>query len=122
MARETTFKIKGNSYKVKIENIGQWQDIESLKIELSRGMYGRMMSSNTYDSQFALDMIDIEAIFTVTCPKLKSSYKGIDSLRDLDFEDALELRQAYIDQVLPFIQDIRKLMKPEIKEDDHSDE
>lgn len=92
--------IKGKEYVVKFPSIGQIRDIESKKAILSNGVYGSMVRSLTPQSEHALNIIDIEANFSVLIPKLSEDMKCAYS--ELGFKDYLELKKAYVDQFLPW--------------------
>lgn len=110
MLREISIKIKENSYDVKFPTTGQILDIENLKMVLSNGMYGSLQSARTTDSDIALDLIDAEAYFTILAPNLIKDLK-VKTFRELDLMDAIEVRNVYVDQLLPFINGWRKAIK-----------
>ena len=74
MKENVIVKILGKEYTVPFPNVGQYYRIESLKQTLTNGMYNTMLMSNSVAAQNALDMIDIEAAFTVLCPEFRSYY------------------------------------------------
>jgi hypothetical protein len=115
MNREVKLTIKENSYKVIFPKVGKLIDIENMKSILSKGMYGSMEASRTIDSQFALDMIDMEAYYSVLVPELIKDLK-VKSLRDLEIEDSVELRKIFFDVLLPFIKQWRDIISKSIKE------
>ena len=110
MQREMTLKIKENSYAVKFPNQGQFIDIENLKMILSNGMYGALQAARTVDSEFALDMIDAQAYFTNLIPDFLKDLK-VKTFRELDLIDATEVRNAYVEQLVPFINGWRETIK-----------
>jgi len=112
MLRETTIKIKENSYKIK-PTIGCIVDFESFKAILSKGMYGDILRSRTIDSEFALNLIDTEAALNAFCPDaIRDIEKKVKSFRELSIEDSLELKDVYLEQILPMIKEIRKIAAP----------
>lgn len=110
MTREISLKLKENSYPVKFPNQGQFLDIENLKMVLSNGMYGALQTARTTDSELALDLIDAEAYFSVLIPDLVKDLK-VKTFRELDLMDSIEVRNAFVDQLLPFINGWRKAIK-----------
>ena len=110
MNNKTTIKIKENEYEVPFPNNGQLQDIEFLKVQLSKGKYGEMFRTETMDSLFALDAIDMEAYFSVLIPNLKKDLK-VDSIRDLGVKDTLELISIFREQLIPFINNWREIIQ-----------
>lgn len=116
MTREIQVKIRENSYKVEFPNVGKLQDIERLKAVLSGGMYGSMESNRTMDGQFALDMIDMEAYFTVLIPDLIEDLK-VKSFRNLSIEDAVEIKEIFVKQLLPFMKQWRDIINKPMKSD-----
>ena len=109
MLREIKLTIKENSYTVEFPKTGKLIAIENMKAILSNGMYGSMESARTLDSQFALDIIDMEAYFSVLIPKLMKDLR-IDSIKDLHIEDSLEIRAVFMNQFLPFIKQWRDII------------
>jgi hypothetical protein len=120
MNKEIKLVIKENEYLVKFPNVGQLSDIEVLKGSISRGLYGAMQSNSTIDSGFALDLVDMEAYFTILCPQLIKDLK-VDSFRELDLTDAIDLREVFVDQLLPFIKQWRDIIA-EIGKEKKSDD
>ena len=117
MTREIKVTIRENSYKATFPKVGQLIDIENMKAILSNGMYGSMESSRTIDSQFALDMIDMEAYYSVLIPDLIKDLK-VKSFRDLEIEDSVELRKIFVKDLLPFIKKWRDIITKPIESND----
>lgn len=88
-----------NSYIIKAPNAGQLIDIENLKITLSP-MYRELAKKGMILSDLALDIIDMQAYFSVLCPQLLKDVKV--SLDELALPDLLQLRDAYHKQFLPW--------------------
>ena len=108
--RELILNIKGTSYPVEFPNIGKFQKIESLKQLLSNGLYSGMMQTSTISSSESLDMIDMEAYFTVLIPKLMKDLKP--SFSELGLEDYMELKAIYREKFLPWWINILSLLNP----------
>jgi hypothetical protein len=111
MLRDLILKLKENSYSVSFPTQGKFLDIENLKMMLSNGMYGSLQSARTTDSEFALDLIDAEAYFTVLVGKPLFDDLKVKTFRDLDLIDAIEVRNAFTEQMLPFINGWRETIK-----------
>jgi hypothetical protein len=116
MTREISLTIKENSYKVKFPKVGQLIDIENMKAILSKGMYGSMMSARTTDSEFALNLIDMEAYFSILIPDLVEDL-NVKSFRDLEIEDSVELNKTFADNLLPFIKQWRDIISKPIDDE-----
>lgn len=116
LERQIEFNVKGNRYIIEFPNVGKFQQIETMKQILSRGMYSSMLPMNTISSIEVLDMIDIEAYLTVLCPDLiKKLNSG--SFSELGLEDYLELKQAYQKVFIPWWNKIIDLLNPKKSED-----
>jgi len=105
------FKVKSNTYTIKFPNVGQIEDIECNKQLISKGMYASLMQMNTKAANDALDMIDMEAFFSILCPDIVKDLK-CDSFRDLGVVDYMELKKSYIDQFVPWWTKIQKILRP----------
>lgn len=116
MNRTLELNVKGNRYVVEFPNIGRFQQIESIKQVLSKGMYSSLLNTSTISSIEALDMIDMEAYFTVLVPQMVKDLK-CDVMSDLGIEDYLELKQVYQKQFVPWWNDIMKMLNPKVQKD-----
>jgi len=114
ISKELILTIKGNTYSVAWPNIGNFQRIESLKQVLSNGMYASLMSVPTVSSSEALDMIDMEAFFTVLIPQLIKDLK-CNSFGELGIEDYKELHEVYEEKFVPWWSSILELLRPALK-------
>lgn len=113
--KELEFKIKGNAYKISFPNVGQYIDIQTTKMALSKNQYGSMERSFLPVMQRALNMIDIESIFSILCPEMiKDLFPN--GFNELGIKDYQELEKAYSEQVVPWWQEIENLFTPEKEE------
>lgn len=103
--------IKGVDYHIQFPRIGKFKNIESLKQAISNGMYFSLMKTNTEEAYEALDMIDMEAYFSVLCPKLIEALE-CDSFSDLGMADYLEIKKIYIEKFVPWWKQILKDLNP----------
>lgn len=117
MTREINLTIKENSYKVIFPKVGQLIDIENMKAILSKGMYGSIMSSRTSDSEYALNLIDMEAYYSILIPDLTKDLK-VKSFRELEIEDSVELNKIFESKLLPFIKQWRAIISKPIEDSD----
>lgn len=111
--KELIFNVKGNTYKISCPTVGQFQNIESIKQVLSKGMYSALIQTNTVSSNKALDMIDVESYLSVLCPDLMKDLK-CDSFSQLGLFDYIELKKIYDEQFVPWWNDLLKLISPEV--------
>lgn len=115
MDKNLLLKVKSNTYEIVFPNVGKFQRIESLKQVISNGMYHQLLSTPTISSYEAMDMIDIEAYFTILAPKLVEDMK-CESFSDLGLEDYLELKEVYKEQFVPWWSNIIDLINPQKKD------
>jgi len=111
MERTIQFTVKGNSYKIDFPNVGKFQEIETMKQIVSKGMYSALLTTGTLSSMEVLNMIDMESYLSVLTPKLIKDLK-CDSFGDLDIEDFLQLKEAYQNQFVPWWNQILDLLSP----------
>lgn len=111
MTRTLVFKLKENSYTIEFPTQGKFLDIESLKMRLSNGVYGELQSTRTADSELALDLIDAEAYLAILIGEPLYKDLKVKAFRDLDLMDAVEIRNSFVEQVLPFIKEYRKALQ-----------
>lgn len=108
MKRNITLNIRGNEYQLTIPKIGQIRQIENRKVAMTP-YYKELVSSNTILSNWTLDLIDMSAYFGVLCPQLLKDLKA--PLEELDLFDFKQLREEYVTQVLPWINDFVAAMQ-----------
>jgi hypothetical protein len=102
MEETLIFKLKGNDYTINFPNVGSFRAIEATKQILSSGTYGSLEKTNTMQAQKALDIIDIEATFTVLCPDLLGKGLKSNDFSKLGMKDLKELHEAYLEQFVPW--------------------
>ena len=73
-------------------------------------MYNTMLMSNSVAAQNALDMIDIEAAFTVLCPEFIKDLK-VDNFSKLGIKDYKEIKDAFYKDIAPFFKEINDLLR-----------
>lgn len=101
MEKSITVKIQDNEYKVDFPTAGDMIDIEVRKSIMSRNQYFGLLNTSTVTSNFALDLIDTAATFSVLIPELMDDL-NVDSILDLSIPDSKELVDAYKEQFSPW--------------------
>ena len=118
------FQFNNRNYPIEFPNIGKYRQIDILKQSLSLGQYGNLFRTMTIQSEETLDSIDMEAYFSILCPKLIKDLK-VDSFDDLPLLKYKELKKAYKEQFVKWWNEIEKMLRPEpvkeAKEDEQQD-
>jgi len=112
--RTLELNVKGNKYQIAFPNVGTFQNIETMKQVLSKGMYSSLMAMGTISSEESLNMIDIESYLSIMAPKLIKDLK-CDSFSELGLEDYLELKRVYKEKFTPWWNSILELLQPKTK-------
>lgn len=110
MDRQLELIVKGNKYITEFPNVGVYQNIETMKQIVSKGMYASLMSVNTQNASSALDMIDMESYLTILFPQLIKDLK-CQGFSDLGLEDYMELREIYVEKFIPWWRDILEILQ-----------
>lgn len=111
MDETLNFVVNGNSYPISFPTVGDYYAIEASKQSLSLGFYNSLSESSVVSAYNATDMIDIEATLTILCPQLIKDLK-CESFRKLGIKDYLMIKQAYIEQFVPWWKSIQELLNP----------
>lgn len=111
MNETLNFVVNGNSYHINFPTVGDYYAIEASKQSLSLGFYNSLSESSVVSAYNATDMIDIEATLTILCPQLIRDLK-CESFRKLGIKDYLMIKQAYIEQFVPWWKSIQELLNP----------
>lgn len=99
-AAEVTINFKGNDYKVKFPNSGQFVDIELSKSSISSNGYTGLFSS-TISAEWARHYIDTVATFNVLIPQLSEDLNA-KSILSLEMTDSILLVKEYRKKFLPW--------------------
>lgn len=110
MEKSITVKIQDNEYKVDFPTAGDMIDIEVRKSIMSRNQYFGLLNTSTVTSNFALDLIDTAATFSVLIPELMDDL-NVDSILDLSIPDSKELVDAYKEQFSPWYEEWLDVIK-----------
>jgi len=102
LKRSLSVKIKDNNYVVNYPSVGQFLDIESSKVNLTRGAFGEMVRSGTNKALDAVLMAEVIAHFIVLLPELNENLKA-KNLSSLDIVDFVELVKVYKGEIKPWI-------------------
>jgi len=105
------FTLKGKSYNIDFPRVGEYRTIQAMKQTLSLNTYGSMSRSMMKSSEEALDMIDMEAYFSVLCPKLIEDLK-CESFSELGLSDYLIIRKVFKDKFVPWWNSVEELLHP----------
>lgn len=105
-----SFVIKGKTFTTQDLRIGSFIDLWRMKTALSGGTYGQMYRNAMVASDEALMMIDIEAFMTSFCPEFIKSMKPV-SFSELSFEDYMEIREVYVEQIMPWLTKVEGMLK-----------
>lgn len=111
MNETLNFVVNGNSYSINFPTVGDYYAIEASKQSLSLGFYNSLSESSVLSAYNATDMIDIEATLTILCPQLIKDLK-CESFKKLGIKDYLIVKQAYIEQFVPWWKSIQELLNP----------
>lgn len=107
MEKQIVLKIKGvGDFPVKMPNVGQFMEIENLKIALTNSNYGDMVRQGTKTSNLNLDLVDSIANFRVLIPELREQLKDVKIWTDMDLFQGKLLSAAYKRQFAPWINEI----------------
>ena len=109
-----SLNIKGHDIPLTFPNTGQFRAIEVQKSLLSYGAYNAMVKSNTRNSNFALDMIDVQATLSVLYPKFEDEVLKC-SFAELGVKDFIELNKVYKNEVVPWFNGWLKMIDENYK-------
>lgn len=103
-------KIKGREYEIPTLTIGMYRDIEVQKDLLSRSTFVTLSLSPSVQAKNAVEAFEIEATLRVMFPKLAEDL--IVDFSELGVKDYLEIKDCYMKQIKPLIDEVDELMKP----------
>lgn len=106
--KSISFSIENNEYSVLWPNNGQFIEIESMKLALTRDTYNSMLGGNI-SSQYAKYTVDMIAFLSVCCPKLKKDL-NVESFSELDMLSSKKILNVYIKTILPWITEWENLL------------
>lgn len=103
--RSIQIEVSGNKYSIDFPNVGQYIEIENLKMSLTNGMYPQMALSPLKGAYFAIKLVDAISIFSVLVPKMREKLSGVKSYNDLDLVLGKQLVSVYEKQFMKWYQD-----------------
>jgi hypothetical protein len=83
MIKKTIIKVLGKDYEISFPNVGQIQDIEAMKLAITKNKYAEMAISGLKTQGFALDLADAIAYLSVLIPSLQKDL-NVSNWRELD--------------------------------------
>jgi hypothetical protein len=102
--KNLSFSIAEVEYNVEFPSNGQFIEIETMKIRLTKDTYHILSEGQTVSSQLARFTVDMIAFFSVCCPKLKENMK-VASFSELDMMSSKKIMKVYMDKILPWLTD-----------------
>ncbi|MGL5691858.1 MAG: hypothetical protein ACRDD8_13700 [Bacteroidales bacterium] len=102
--------LKGREYTIPTLTIGIYRDIEVQKDLLSKSTFVTLALSPLPQAKNAVEAFEIEATIRVMFPELANDL--IVSFDRLGIKDYLEIKDCYINQIKPLIDEVDELMKP----------
>ena len=121
MTNTLKINFKGMQFESPVITVGVFMDLELTKAQLSKGRYGQMLSNMTVNSNEALTMIDTMAAIEVLFPELKKKAITV-PIENLGIKDWVDLKNMYIDQIVPYLNQLNQLLNPPKKGSDDSKE
>lgn len=109
MTSTKTIKIQGQSFTLTYPNVGQFIDIKVLETKLAQGTSGQLVSG-TPGQLDAFLFITTYAHFSILCPQLLENLK-VSSLLDLSIKDFEELSKIYLEDIQPWIDEVKREIK-----------
>lgn len=100
--KKISIVIDENSYDIDYPKNGQFIQIESLKMALTRGSYNSFSESTNTSTLYARYTVDMIAFFSTCCPKLREDLK-VETFADLDMLSTKKLMKVYVNTILPWL-------------------
>jgi hypothetical protein len=107
--------IEGVSYNAKFPTVGQYIEIQNLKVALSNGNYEQMALSQFKGLTFSARLIDVISTFSVLIPDLLSDL-SVKSYTNLDPIIAKKLLKVFENDFQPWYQEWLKILFEEDEE------
>lgn len=110
MNKQHKITLLGQEEIVAFPNVGQTLNIESLKSALTNGTYGDLVRMNTIDANFALDLTDAIATFSILIPNFNTKI-NVKSYTELDIVSAKKIVKTYKKEFFPWYNEIMTELK-----------
>lgn len=107
--KKISITIDENTYDIDYPKNGQFIQIESLKIALTRGSYNSLSESSNTSTVYAKYTVDMIAFFSTCCPKLREDLK-VETFADLDMLSTKKLMKVYINTVYPWLMEWESIL------------
>lgn len=104
-AKELTIKILDNEYKLSIPNVGQFIDIQTMKVRLAGESYDGLFSEYESDKAYAKLLVDLISCYSVLIPAFKDDL-NVESISQLDMIAARDLTHSYMKEFMPWYRSI----------------
>lgn len=101
MDRTKNFSFRGNEYKIEFPTIGQYFDIETDKMLISKNKWGELILAKTVSSFRALQSMECVVVLKNLCPDLFKDFK-VSSYSEIDAKDFLDLTKIYLENIQPW--------------------
>ena len=99
------FELEGVQYEITFPNVGQYLDIENMKMALTNNTYSTMLQSRLRSSFFALDLVDSISIMYILVPSLRKDL-NVKEYTELDPFMAKKLISVYQKQIKPWYDEL----------------
>lgn len=110
--------IAENEYEISFPTNGQLIDIETYKQALNKGTGNQLLFSSHPASQIAYITIEMVATFTHLIPEFKKDLMGGKDLLDLSPVESKPLRDAYMEEYLPWFNQWMDIINAPIKKEE----
>lgn len=114
LQKTLVFKLDGNQYEMKFPNVGQYMDIENMRIGLTNGAYTDLIRTGLKSAHFQVDLVDAISILYVLVPNLRSDL-NVSNYNELDVFVAKKIVSVYKREIKPWFE---ALMEELLKDDE----
>ena len=101
LQKTLTFKLEKSTYTLTFPNVGQFMDIENMRMGLTNGAYTDLLRSGLKTSHFQVDLVDALSILMVLVPEIRKDLL-VTNYNDLDIFLAKIVVKAYKKDVKPW--------------------
>jgi len=97
--------IEGNSYNIEFPNVGQYLDIENMKMMLTNNTYSALLQSRLRTAYFAIDLVDAISVMYILIPGLRKDL-NVKNYNELDTFMAKKIVKVYQEQIKPWYDEL----------------
>ncbi len=113
LQKNLVFKLDGNQYEIKFPNVGQYMDIENMRIGLTNGAYVDLIRTGLKSAHFQVDLVDAISVLYVLVPNLRGDL-NVTNYNDLDVFTAKKIVNVYKRDIKPWFEGLmEELLKDE---------